>query len=142
MVGNGATNWDFDVSPSFPETIYNFNLIPQSLLDNYNDNYCVEYFNGFRPTNGTDPATCDSLMDNMATLTEDLNWYDVYRIPNPLTKTLKATDKERYGTVNINGEEKTYKRGYTQAEYTPWIKNHPMAQSQMVFGDYVSDYLN
>ena len=29
MVGNGATNWDFDVSPSFPKTIYNFNLIPK-----------------------------------------------------------------------------------------------------------------
>jgi len=29
MVGNGATNWDFDVSPSFTETVYNFNLIPK-----------------------------------------------------------------------------------------------------------------
>jgi serine carboxypeptidase-like clade 1 len=28
MVGNGATDWDFDVSPSFPTTVFNFNLIP------------------------------------------------------------------------------------------------------------------
>jgi carboxypeptidase C (cathepsin A) len=24
MVGNGATDWDYDVSPSFPEVVYNF----------------------------------------------------------------------------------------------------------------------
>lgn len=32
MVGNGATDWDFDVSPSFPETVYNFNIMPSQLL--------------------------------------------------------------------------------------------------------------
>jgi carboxypeptidase C (cathepsin A) len=61
MVGNGATNWDFDVSPSFPETVYNFNLIPKSLIDTFNSNYCVIYFNGFRPDNGTSTETCDKL---------------------------------------------------------------------------------
>jgi hypothetical protein len=33
LVGNGATNWDFDVSPSFPEVAYNFNVIPKRMLD-------------------------------------------------------------------------------------------------------------
>ena len=32
LVGNGATNWDYDVSPSFPEVVYNFNLIPETML--------------------------------------------------------------------------------------------------------------
>lgn len=40
MVGNGATNWDVDISQSFPEVMYNFNLIPKSLLDTYNNNDC------------------------------------------------------------------------------------------------------
>lgn len=35
MVGNGATDWDLDISPAFPEVVYNFNLIPQALLANY-----------------------------------------------------------------------------------------------------------
>ena len=35
MVGNGATDWDFDVSPSFPSIVYNFNLIPKKLYDEY-----------------------------------------------------------------------------------------------------------
>jgi len=33
MVGNGATDWDFDVSPSFPEVMFHFNLIEASLLE-------------------------------------------------------------------------------------------------------------
>jgi hypothetical protein len=145
MVGNGATNWDFDVSPSFPETVYNFNLIPEPMFNDYNNNGCVEYFNGFRPTNGTSAVTCDALFGKMSVLTEDLNWYDLYRIPNPLSatkKALKATDKERIGSVNIGGVEKTYKKGYTFAEYTPWIKNHPGLKSQTVYGNWVSDYIN
>jgi hypothetical protein len=27
IVGNGATDWEIDISPSFPEVMYNFNLI-------------------------------------------------------------------------------------------------------------------
>ena len=108
-MGNGATNWDYDVSPSFPEVVYNFNLIPESMLKEYNDNGCVVYFNNFRPTNGTSNETCTDLFNKMSDLTSDLNWYDLYRIPNPLgangKKMLRATDEERYGKVMINGEE-------------------------------------
>jgi hypothetical protein len=35
MVGNGVTDYDYDVSPSFPETLYNFNLISKKLLDTF-----------------------------------------------------------------------------------------------------------
>ena len=84
-------------------------------------------------------------MEKMSDLTSDLNWYDLYRIPNPLgsgKKALKATDKERIGSVNIGGQEKTFKKGYTFAEYTPWIKNHPGSLSQHVYGDEVTTYIN
>lgn len=40
----------------------------------------------------------------------------------------------------INNEKKTYKRGYTIDEYTPWI-NKSGLQSPLL-GDYVSDYAN
>ena len=59
MVGNGATNWDFDVSPSFPGTLYGFNLMPTPLMKNFTDLGCVYYFNDFRPHEG--PADCDPL---------------------------------------------------------------------------------
>lgn len=55
MVGNGATDWDFDVSPSFPEAAHAFNIIPKKLLDKYNELGCTVYFNEFK--NRTGPTT-------------------------------------------------------------------------------------
>lgn len=59
LVGNGATDWDFDVMPSFPETAYNFNVIPKSLLDEYQKLECTVYFNGVRNSTGTDLHRCE-----------------------------------------------------------------------------------
>lgn len=49
----------------------------------------------------------------------------------------------RLGSTMVNGELKTYKRGYTAAEYTPWIK-HILKDDDLhpVLGAYVTDYLN
>jgi len=52
MVGNGATDWNFDVTPSFPETAHGFNLISKKLLDQFNENGCKYYFNDFKPHDG------------------------------------------------------------------------------------------
>ena len=49
IVGNGATNWDVDISKSYPEVLYNFNIIPKSLLDTYTTNNCKNYFNDLKP---------------------------------------------------------------------------------------------
>lgn len=46
MVGNGATDWDFDSMPSFPETVLQFNLISPSLFTQYRLNNCEVYFRG------------------------------------------------------------------------------------------------
>jgi hypothetical protein len=122
MVGNGATDWDFDVSPSFPETVFNFNLISQKTLDAYNDNYCVVYFNDFRPRNGTDMEVCNKTWDEINNQTGDLNWYDLYRpvYPGGPLGLLLSDSDERYGVSEVSGEK--YKRGYTFSEYTPWLK--------------------
>lgn len=79
MVGNGATNWDYDVSPSFPGTLYGFNLITRKMITDYHANNCVYYFNDFRPHNGT--AACDDIWGNMQDLVSDLDWYDLYLPP-------------------------------------------------------------
>jgi hypothetical protein len=81
-------------------------------------------------------------MEGITNITGDLNWYDLYRHKYPDGLGLKADSDERYGTAYVNGEEITYKRGYTYAEYTPWLKNHPSHRSNDVFGAYVTDYLN
>lgn len=63
MVGNGATDWDFDVSPSFPSIAYNFNLIPKKTYDEYTSLECVVYFNDFKPRTGKNVTRCSELWD-------------------------------------------------------------------------------
>lgn len=47
----------------------------------------------------------------------------------------------RQGHAYVNGEKKTYTKGHTFAEYTPWLKHAPNANAQ-VNGDFLSDYIN
>lgn len=142
MVGNGATDWDFDVSPSFPETVYNFNLISKSQLDTYQSNNCVVYFNDFRPRNGSDIDLCNKTWEEINNMTENLNWYDLYRpvYPGGPLKMLMSDSDERFGVSEVSGEK--YRRGYTISEYTPWLNKHLASGSKAVFGSNVTDYLN
>jgi carboxypeptidase C (cathepsin A) len=57
IVGNGATNWEVDVSRSFPEVMYNFNLIQRELLNNYTSHDCKNYFNDLKPP--TNSSICN-----------------------------------------------------------------------------------
>lgn len=54
------------------------------------------------------------------------------------------TAEERIGKSVIDGVEKTYKRGFTHREYTPWLKKTlgPKPVREQVFGGVVSDYFN
>jgi len=134
MVGNGATNWDFDVSPSFPETVFNFNLIPSKYLNFMQENNCNYYFNDFKNHSG--PATCDAVWDKVQNLTGDLYWYDLYR--NEANGALLVED--RMGMSVVAGVEKHYKKGMTVEEYTPWMAPH--VNSKAVMNDFLSDYVN
>lgn len=118
MVGNGATNWDFDVSPSFTETVYNFNLIPKRYEEEMKRLNCTYFFNDLRPHSG--PEQCDPLWDKIQNMTADLNWYDLYE---PASASPLKTIEERTKTVLVGGEKKTYISGRTKAEYTPWVRH-------------------
>jgi len=136
MVGNGATDWRYDVHPSFAATAANFNIIPQKLLKEWEDEGCFYSFHDVLPKKMG--PKCDAIVARNEELTSKLNWYDLYRInwPSPLLE-----DKPRYGTTIIDGEERTYKRGYTMQEYTPWVKHLENVDSPLL-GDFVSDYMN
>ena len=77
MVGNGATDFWVDVSPSFPDTVYNFHLIPRDLYDTYTSNGCFESFNNV--LGYTNTTVCNDAWAVISNLTGDLNWYDLYR---------------------------------------------------------------
>ena len=77
MVGNGATNWSYDVWPSFTATAANLTTIPLSLWKDIEDHGCIAYFDNLRPA--TDTPICKALAAKVNAATEDLNWYDLYR---------------------------------------------------------------
>jgi len=139
MVGNGATNWEFDVWPAFPDTVYNFNMIPKEWLDTYKENNCYYCFNDECGTNDDISEVCNLALESIINKTANYNWYDLYR-PNYDLDAVILEEHERIATVVIGGEEKTYRRGYTMGEYTPWMKH--LSNEKMVMGDYVSTYMN
>jgi len=140
IVGNGATDFNYDISPSFPDIAYNFNLIPKKLYDNYTKEGCKRYFRDFKPMEG--PGNCMDLWGKINEQTDGLNWYDLYRPLYP--EALSA--EERIGKTIIGGVEREYLRGHTFREFTPFLKHwtsEPVPGEKMnVYGSAVSDYMN
>ena len=67
-----------------------------------------------------------------------LNWYDLYR---PLIQYKSSSEADRHGETVIDGEIKTYRRGMTMQEYTPWA-SHLSSDSSILLNDFVTDYMN
>jgi len=44
IVANGVTDFNVDVWPSFAQTVYNFNIIPQDVYDTVMTNDCHQTF--------------------------------------------------------------------------------------------------
>lgn len=110
MVGNGATDFIYDVSPSFAQTVYNFNLIPTRLYKTFMENDCFFSFNEVL-SEANDSVICNATWARINELTGSLNWYDLYRPVYP--ETLGTTVEERYAYTVVAGEKRKYKRGYT-----------------------------
>jgi len=136
IVANGVTDFNVDVWPSFSQTVYNFNIIPQELYDNVTQNNCFQSFRDVIPYNNS--QICTDAFDKINTLTGGLNWYDLYRQVYPDGPLLK--EESRIGEVEIDGEIRQYKRGFTMGEYTPWLKD--VSPNSPILGNYMTDYMN
>jgi hypothetical protein len=115
IVANGATDWDLDISPAFPDVVANFNIISPRLIKNYTDNACTYYFRDVKKPS-PDNSVCGELWTNINDLWQGLNWYDLFRKVYPQTAVTDALDDKktlRTKTVLIDGEEKTYNVGFT-----------------------------
>jgi len=141
MVGNGVTNWDYDTDPAVTNTTYGFNMISKKLYDEMEDNGCVFYGDDVKPPLG--PKECSDTWDAIQKLISYLDFYDLY-LPKSAegskAKGKEMTAEERIGTTTVNGTERTYKRGRTNAEYTPWVRKTP--RNLRVQNDFMSDYIN
>ena len=119
MVGNGATDFNYDVNPAFPRTLYNFNIITLEQIEAYEKNNCHFYFRDVMPHSTS--AECIKANNDISDMASKLNWYDLYRKVYPASSLLQA--KPRLGSTVVEGKEMTYKRGMTMQEYTPWLKH-------------------
>ena len=97
--------------------------------------------------NVVNPPACDTIWDQVNNATNELNEYDFFRKLYPdsalaSNKNLKDSSS-RYGEVEIDGEIRKYKRGFTLGEYTPWMK--PLLEKKTehpLLGAGLTDYLN
>lgn len=60
FVGNGATDWNIDGGPIWPEVAYNFNLITKEVYDAFRMNKCEIVWNNIKQTNNK--KECDKLI--------------------------------------------------------------------------------
>lgn len=155
IVGNGATDWTYDVMPSFPDVVKYFNLIPESIHQNYTDHGCIYFFNGtmkFDEAKGT-ADDCFAIWSQIEELTEGLNWYDLYRKKGGLGISKKTHDlwgepleNPYYGKTTLkDGRETTYKRGHSFSDYVGRQMMHPSLQKKFddnILGDTTTDYFN
>lgn len=141
MVGNGATNWNVDAGEeAFIDTLWGFNMIPTALYEGWKSQGCQSYFGDIFPSNL--PGSCSAIMDKVTAISNGVDLYDLYRESNDI----KLKGEDRMGSAMVGGELKTYKKGATVREYTPWMvdilgEDHPSLDKQ-IFGDFVSDWLN
>lgn len=141
IVGNGATDWDMDIFPAYPEVIFNFNMIPKDLLTKFQKGNCHYYFNDVKKFNNT--KECDDMWDKIMDIRGSLNWYDLFQqTPAGTPGTVLLKDANRLGSAMVDGEEKTYKRGFTMKEYTPWAKHILETPNHPLLGAPLSDYIN
>lgn len=138
MVGNGVTNWTYDTQPAYVEMAYWHSLYDTTTYELMKNNSCdFDLWN----TNLSD--ICLGLLDKFNYAVKDVNVYNIlgkcYGLPDD--------PAERHGMTMIKGEQKHYKRGFTAADYTPWVKHR---QSRLgddglppcVYGIPVTDYMN
>lgn len=78
IVGNGATDWDIDGSPSLPQVLSNFNIISPRLFKNYTTNNCHFYGRNVKPPNPDNPI-CNDLWAQINDRMQGLDLYDLFR---------------------------------------------------------------
>lgn len=151
MVGNGVTNWLYDTYPAYVKMSYWHSLFDGKDYDLTLVNKC-NWTKLIFPNSG-EPLSkeCDNLIDRFSELTQNVNIYDIFG------KCYGA--KDEFGNLHMKPEEtfkkvmvtdgglKSYKKGFTAKEYTPWIFNKYTEKKlgetpPCIYAQPVIDYFN
>lgn len=140
-IGNGATDYHYDVWRSYPDVLHGLEMIPDVLYYYLKENNCTQYFRDVFPGTYNDTACRDKWQYMNDITTSIVNWYDLYR---KVYAGGLATDEPKFGEKEIDGVIHKYKRGYSAADYTPWIKDNLGVgdNEPTITGGFMTDYLN
>jgi serine carboxypeptidase-like clade 2 len=140
MVGNGVTNWTYDGNPAYAEFSYWHSFIDTNLRDMIKENNCTLY--------EIDDSGYTDICKDLTERFEYFAYGNLYVYDPIFSKCIHSSDLEaRTGYVTLNGERKSYKKGFTMHEYTPWIKrikNNRYGEDiePCIDGMGISEYLN
>ena len=136
MVGNGVTNWDYDTNTAYLDMAYWHSLMNTELHDKITAAKCD--FTGPYMRNVT--QECLGYMNEFDSLVSDVNIYDIFGTcwgAGPYPQLYEA-----HGPG-------AKKRGFTQNDYTPWLKRPIREGDHMLrelppctYGSGLLDYLN
>lgn len=139
MVGNAVTDWRLDTYSAQAATGVHFNILPLELANQWNDLGCA-FTNPWDGLN-LNKEECRPLALEGLKLTSKLNVYDWYRKNYELDAPL-ASEFDRVGEVMVGGQKKTYRRGHTVHEYTPFVKHLVDESDLRVMAHTLADYMN
>lgn len=97
-VGNGCTNWKYDAERAWTDTLYGFDMIPESLYNDIKSAGC-DYNHTMDPSEI--PGVCGEYYNMTQNLTRTLNPYDLYKIENS-ADALKASEYARFSKYHAN----------------------------------------
>jgi cathepsin A (carboxypeptidase C) len=132
IVGNGVTNYTYDCEPAYVGMGFWHTLYGTDLHDKLKEYDCDM-------ANLEEKPECAKLRRQFYDLVSKVNVYDVYR------HCYYEDEQNRVGSAMINGELKTYKRGMTAMEYTPFLFKNKEAMNSVppcVYGSGPTDFFN
>mmetsp|Transcript_23466 Transcript_23466/g.36150 ORF Transcript_23466/g.36150 Transcript_23466/m.36150 type:complete len:132 (+) Transcript_23466:595-990(+) len=122
MVGNGVTNWKYDLYPSLVEMAYWQSLIDPGTyhkMKKLDCDYSGAYFSKW------DSAECLMLFYGFY---QDLKHVNLYNLHGKCWGNGGKDDAAQalfqagdMGIKSIDGQLKTYRKAYTLHDYTPWL---------------------
>lgn len=123
IIGNGYTDPYSDSNVLFPQTLFNMNMISQTLFNQITSAGCVWYWDKLDISPHVNAPECDGYWSQLNSMLANVNLYDLYRTNYGGSLSVKAEKKVREGKTTVNGETRTYKRGHTLVEMAPWLKS-------------------
>jgi carboxypeptidase C (cathepsin A) len=134
IIGNGLSDFHVDCYPALYKIAVHHQLMSKELYDIFEENKCATYFLNVIPPHL--PPPCYDAVLKFSKLTEGVNWFNFYE-----EHTSSRLDEPSMGETIIDGERKTYQRGYKITDFAKWMKGY-VSEIGPIFGEASSDYLN